>query len=96
MELWDAEYIDMLGAGHIQFDRDGGHFSFGAVQAGIDCHYGPASVHFTWFGNDEMTEVSGDGDANLEEDGIIIGESASTSATKQNSPPSVGRFSAAG
>lgn len=74
MDLWDADYIDMLGPGHIQFDRDGGHMAFGAVQIGLDCHHGVDSVHFTFSGHDEMTEVSGDGDADLGPDGSITGE----------------------
>ena len=74
MDLWDADYIDMLGPGHIQFDRDGGHLAFGAVQLALDCHRGVDSVHFTFSGHDEMTEVSGAGDADLEPDGSITGE----------------------
>jgi hypothetical protein len=32
MELWDAEFIDLLGPGYIQFDADGGgEFAFGPV-----------------------------------------------------------------
>ena len=74
IEGWDADYIDMLGPGHIQFDRDGGHIEFGAVQLGLDCWYSPAGVHFNFQGHDEMTEVSGDGDADLEPDGTLTGE----------------------
>ena len=32
IEGWDTSYIDMLGPGHIQFDRGGGHIALGAVQ----------------------------------------------------------------
>jgi len=60
MDLWDADYIDMLGPGHIQFDRAGGEMKFGAVQIGLDCHYAPDSV-------------CGDGDADLQPDGTITG-----------------------
>ncbi len=75
MELWDAEFIDLVEPGYIQFDPDGGgHFVFGAVQGGLHCHYGTDSIHFTWMGSDDMTEVSGDGDADLEDDGTITGE----------------------
>ena len=74
MELWDSDFIDLLGPGYIQFSPDGrGEFVFGAVQGGLDCHYGQASIHFTWVGNDEMDETSGDGDAQLEEDGTLTG-----------------------
>ena len=74
MDLWDADYVDMLGPGHIQLDREGGHMAFGAVEIGLDCHYGIDSVHFTFQGHDEMTEVSGDGDADLEPDGTLTGK----------------------
>lgn len=74
IEGWDTDYIDMLGPGHIQPDRDGGHIEFGAVQVGLDCWYSPTGVHFNFQGNDEMTEVSGDGDADLEPDGSLTGE----------------------
>jgi len=37
MELWDAEFIDMLEPEYFQFDDDGGgQFVFGAVQGGLD------------------------------------------------------------
>ena len=75
MELWDAEFIDLLEPGRIQFDPEGGgHFVFGAVQGGLDCRYAQASIHFTWAGSDEMDEASGDGDAQLEDDGTLTGE----------------------
>lgn len=75
MELWDAEFIDLLGSGYIQFDTDGrGEFAFGAVHGGLDCHFGSHSIHFTWEGGDEMDHTCGDGDAELEDDGTITGD----------------------
>lgn len=75
MELWDREFIDLLGLGYIQFNaKGGGEFVFGAVQGGLDCHYGQASIYFTWTGHDEMDEASGDGDAQLEDDGTLTGD----------------------
>ena len=75
MELWDAAFIDLLGPGYIRFDTDGGgEFAFGAVQGEIDGHCGSCSIHFTWEGNDEMDHASGDGDAQLEENGTLTGE----------------------
>jgi hypothetical protein len=75
MELWDAEFIDLLGPGYIRFDADGGgEFAFGAVQGGLDCHFGPDDAHFTWEGSDEMDHACGDGDAQLEDDGTPTGE----------------------
>ena len=75
MEFWDADFIDLLGPGYIQFDTDGrGEFAFGAVQGGLDCHFGSHSIHFTWEGSDEMDHACGDGDAQLEDDGTLTGE----------------------
>jgi len=74
IEGWDSGYIDMLGPGQIQLDRDGGSIQFGAVEIGLDCSYSPTVVHFTFHGSDEGTEVSGDGDAELEANGTLAGE----------------------
>lgn len=74
IEGWDADYIDMLGPGHIQFDPDGGQIEFGAVQIALGCWYGHAGVTFSFHGSDEGTEVSGDGDAEIEDDGTLQGE----------------------
>jgi hypothetical protein len=75
MELWDAGFIDLLGPGYIRFDADGGgEFAFGAVQGGLDCHFGTDSAHLTWEGSDDMDHACGDGDADLEEDGTLTGE----------------------
>jgi hypothetical protein len=73
-EGWDADYVDMLGPGHIQFDRDGGHIEFGAVPISLDCRYSPTGAHFNFHGSDEGTEVSGDGDADLGPEGTLVGE----------------------
>lgn len=75
MELWDAAFIDLLGPGYIRFDADGGgEFAFGAVQGEIDGLPCSESIHFTWEGSDEMDHASGDGDAELNEDGTLTGE----------------------
>ena len=39
IEGWAIDDVDMLGPGHLQFDRDGGHIEFGCVQIGLDCWY---------------------------------------------------------
>jgi hypothetical protein len=64
----------MLGPGHIQFDHDGGRIEFGAVQLGLDCWYSRTGAHFNFQGHDEMTEVSGDGEADIGFDGTLTGE----------------------
>jgi hypothetical protein len=38
MELWDQDFIDLLGPGQIVAYEDGrGSFSFGAVELDMDC-----------------------------------------------------------
>jgi hypothetical protein len=74
IEGWDADYIDMIGPGYIQFNRDGGQIQFGAVQISLDCWYGQAGAQFNFHGSDEGTEISGDGDAELDDDGTLQGE----------------------
>lgn len=74
IEGWDADYIDMLGPGYIQFDPDGGQIEFGAVQIGLECWYGQAGAHFNSQGSDEGTDVAGDGDAEIEDDGTLQSE----------------------
>jgi len=74
MERWDTEYVDMLGPAYIQIDDAGGQMAFGVVQISLQCEYGNTSIWFRFRGSDEMEEVSGDGDAEIEEDGTLNGE----------------------
>ena len=46
----------------------------GAVPIGLECWYSPTGAHFSFQGHDEMTEASGDGDADVEPDGPPTGE----------------------
>ncbi len=48
-----------------------GEIAFGATQAGLDREYGRSGVFFTWAGFDEMDEVTGEGSAELLDDGAI-------------------------
>ena len=74
-DLWDKAYLDMLDPAFIEFKSNGrGEVRFGCVVGGLDCSYSPAAVDFTWQGNDEMDEASGDGIALLEDDGSLTVE----------------------
>lgn len=74
-DLWDKDYLDMLEPAHITFQANGtGEFAFGTVTATLQCYYASDGVSFTWIGSDEMDEVSGDGSADLTEDGTLEGE----------------------
>jgi hypothetical protein len=75
MALWDADFLDLVEPAYIVFDRQGrGEFVFGAVYGSLDCRYGRDGVAFTWQGSDEMDPACGDGDAELDEDGSLVGE----------------------
>ena len=70
-DLWDREYLDLCspailrGSGQRRWrDRLRGH----AGQPRFD--YGPDEIGFTWVGF-EMTEVSGAGSAELQDDGSL-------------------------
>ncbi len=71
-DIWDRDYLDLCGAATIVIGADGrGEIAFGAMQATLDIEYGPTSVAFEWIGFDEMDEVSGEGDAELIDNGSI-------------------------
>jgi hypothetical protein len=71
-DIWDRQYLDLCGPATIIIRANGrGEIAFGALQAGLDIEYSRASVGFTWEGFDEMDEVSGDGSAELLDDGSI-------------------------
>jgi hypothetical protein len=75
MGLWNKDYLDMVEPAYIQFQRNGvGEFKFGCVIGGIDCTLYTDAAEFTWQGHDEMDPVSGDGWAELDDDGTISGE----------------------
>ena len=71
-DIWDRQYLDLCGPASIIIRANGcGEIAFGALQAGLDVEYSRASVGFTWESFDEMDEVSGDGSAELLDDGSI-------------------------
>lgn len=68
MELWDQEFIDLDGPGHITFARIGrGEMHFGAVNLTLDWRLNAreSRVDFTFEGFDEGDEVTGRGWAEL-------------------------------
>lgn len=77
MEVWDAEAIDLLGPGFIEFDERHGSVRFIAVEGGLDCRYGEVdgrpSVEFSWRGVDDRDEACGRGWAHLQPDGTLVG-----------------------
>ena len=70
-DIWDR-YLDLCGPAMMTIADDGrGEIAFGAFQASLDIEYGRSSIGFTFEGSDEMDEVSGDGSAELLDDGSI-------------------------
>lgn len=75
MALWDKDYLDMAEPAYIEFKANGaGELKFGCVEAGLDCSLYTDAAEFTWEGSDEMDHVSGDGWAELDDDGTVTGE----------------------
>jgi hypothetical protein len=71
-DLWDRDYLDLVQPAMMTIGADGqGEIAFGAMQAGLDLEYSRTMVFFTWFGFDEMDEVSGSGSAELLDDGSL-------------------------
>jgi hypothetical protein len=66
---------DMTAAGaYILFDEVGGEFAFDCLTGAIHGSSDGDAVQFDWEGNDEMDPASGDGWAELQDDGSLEGE----------------------
>ena len=75
MPDYEAGYLDMMEPAYILFEDDGsGEFAFGCVTGGIWGAGDADAVDFSWQGNHEMDEASGDGWAELQPDGSLNGE----------------------
>ena len=71
-DLWDRDYLDLMEPAHITFAGNGhGEFAFGCIDGGLDCEYSRRIIFFTGQGIDELDEVSGDGSAELDDDGFL-------------------------
>jgi len=74
MPNYDADYPDMMEPAYILFEETGGEFAFGCVTGSIYGSSDSGAVEFTWDGNDEMDEASGDGWAALQDNGSLEGQ----------------------
>ncbi|SKA24793.1 hypothetical protein [Consotaella salsifontis] len=71
-DLWNRATLDLCGPATMTIGpQNHGEIAFGALQASPDLGYSPSTVSFTWMGDDDMHEVSGDGFAELLDDGSI-------------------------
>jgi hypothetical protein len=73
MEVWDAEYIDLVVPGFIEFSGDGmGAFQFGTVRGWLDSRFGSRAAtsraDFSWKGENDNDPGSGRGWAELRGD----------------------------
>ena len=77
MPDFEADYPDMVEPAYILFEDNGsGEFAFGCCTGHIweASNTETTSIDFSWDGSDEMTEVCGDGSAELQPDGSLHGE----------------------
>jgi hypothetical protein len=67
MEAWDKDFLDLVEPAYILFGQTSGEFAFGGVGDSD-------AIDFDWDGADEMDEARGDGWAELQNDGSLVGE----------------------
>ena len=71
-DLWDRDYLDMAEPAYLQIGSNGWvEFAFGCVTASGELEYSRTIVFLRWSGFDEGDEVSGDGSAELQDNGTI-------------------------
>jgi hypothetical protein len=76
MPGYEEDYPDMVEPAYILFGDVSGEFAFGCVtgqiHGGVD--HNANAIEFSWTGNDEMDEASGDGSVELRPDGSLRGQ----------------------
>jgi hypothetical protein len=71
-DIWDRDYLDLVEPAHLTIGKSGrGEFAFGVVNATMELEYSRSIVFFRWAGFDEGDEVSGEGSAELQDDGAV-------------------------
>ena len=71
-DLWDRDHLDLVEPAYISFADDGhGEIALGVLNADLDCEFGAEIIFFTWFGFEEKDEVTGSGNAKLNDDGTV-------------------------
>jgi len=75
MPGYTSDYPNMVEAAYILLDGEGsGEFVFGCVTGAIYGAGNTDNIEFTWAGNNEMDEASGDGWAELQPDSSLKGQ----------------------
>lgn len=77
MELWDKDFLDLVEPAYILFGDTGGEFAFGCITGAFPYASDSDAIAFDWGGNDEMDEACGQGWAELQDDGSLVGEISS-------------------
>jgi hypothetical protein len=76
MPDYEEDYPDMVGLACIHFGETSGEFASGCVtgqiHGGVDAD--ATAIEFSWTGNNEMDEASGDGSVELQPDGTLSGQ----------------------
>lgn len=72
-----TDYPDLVEPAYVLFEhKGGGEFAFGCCTGHIweASSTEATSIDFSWHGNDEMDNVSGDGSAELQPNGVLNGQ----------------------
>jgi hypothetical protein len=71
-DIWDRDYLDLVEPASLTIGKNGrGEFAFGVVNATMELEYSRSIVFFRWTGFDEGDEISGEGSAELQDDGTV-------------------------
>ena len=71
-DLWDRDYLDLARPAYFRVGSDGwAEFAVGAVEATAEVEYGRTIVFLRWSGFDEGDQISGNGSAELQDDGSL-------------------------
>ena len=71
-DLCDRDYLDLAGPAYFRVGRDGwAQFALGAAEATAEIEYGRTIVFLRWSGFDEGDQISGNGSAELQDDGSL-------------------------
>ena len=66
--VWDRAALDMIEPAYIVFAGKSGEFAMIAVRGYLDCRYHGDRVEFSWVGDDDGTQASGRGWAEIKGD----------------------------
>jgi len=74
MDAWDKNFLDLVEPAYIRFGETSSEFAFGCVTGSFGGAGDSNAIAFDWDGADEMEEARGDGRADLQDDGSLVGE----------------------